>query len=420
MTKVKNLLLGSAGAAVVLTAASAAMAADAPSAMAREPVYRCEDTGFWEIPGTDTCLRISGYMRANYTWVEDGFDGGAIDPSDLIIPEGHTENNTTEFRSRVKTRFDARTQTEYGLLRGYADLEWNEGSNNAGGGQSVTLVNGYIQFGNWLFGRAGSLFDYGAGIDTLTGTDIPGDFGGEASQIRYTQPFGNGFSAAISLEDPEGKGRDSLNGSSTIGAFNSRNEVPDVVANLSARGDWGYAQIIGAYHQSSFINAPAPVSTREDGWAATAAAGFNLPTGEGDIISAAVTYSDGAGKYNNPAPTDYTFNGVTLESVEVLSISGNFTHNWSPVFATSIGAGWADVDYGHTDAVVAGLLAVTGPAGGSGATENEFAVYLTQHWRPVANLDMAVQVQWNERELVGLGNNDADGFGVGFQVQRNF
>ena len=64
MKMVKSLILGSAAG---LLAMGGAQAADLPvKAKAVEYVRICSlyGAGFWYIPGTDTCIRISGYFRA--------------------------------------------------------------------------------------------------------------------------------------------------------------------------------------------------------------------------------------------------------------------------------------------------------------------------------------------------------------------
>ncbi|WP_238720042.1 porin, partial [Nitratireductor alexandrii] len=76
--KIKSLLLGSAAA---LAAVSGARAADAVVIAEPEPVEYvrvCDayGAGFFYIPGTETCLRISGYV-----WYQVGagnYDGDAV------------------------------------------------------------------------------------------------------------------------------------------------------------------------------------------------------------------------------------------------------------------------------------------------------------------------------------------------------
>src|SRR5215475_9005636 len=74
MKLVKSLMLGSAAG---LLAMGGAQAADLPvKAPAVEYVRICSlyGAGFWYIPGTDTCIKIGGYLRVDTT-----FNGGIYD-----------------------------------------------------------------------------------------------------------------------------------------------------------------------------------------------------------------------------------------------------------------------------------------------------------------------------------------------------
>ena len=74
MKMVKSLILGSAAG---LIAMSGAQAADLPvKAKAVEYVRICSlyGAGFFYIPGTDTCIKLGGYLRVDTT-----FNGGAFD-----------------------------------------------------------------------------------------------------------------------------------------------------------------------------------------------------------------------------------------------------------------------------------------------------------------------------------------------------
>ena len=74
MKMVKSLILGSAAG---LVAMSGAQAADLPvKAKAVEYVRICSlyGAGFFYIPGTDTCIKLGGYLRVDTT-----FNGGIYD-----------------------------------------------------------------------------------------------------------------------------------------------------------------------------------------------------------------------------------------------------------------------------------------------------------------------------------------------------
>src|SRR5882672_12569716 len=87
MKMVKSLLLGSAAG---LVAVAGAQAADLPvKAKPVEYVKVCSiyGAGFFYIPGTDTCIKIGGWVRAEYA-----FQSGN---SDLPQNQGGAGNNTS-------------------------------------------------------------------------------------------------------------------------------------------------------------------------------------------------------------------------------------------------------------------------------------------------------------------------------------
>ena len=86
MKMVKSLLLGSAAG---LAAVTGAQAADMPvKARPVEYVRICSlyGEGFFYIPGTDTCLKLGGYLRVQAEYGAGG--GGIVDGSFQMAPQG--------------------------------------------------------------------------------------------------------------------------------------------------------------------------------------------------------------------------------------------------------------------------------------------------------------------------------------------
>src|SRR5580693_7807754 len=115
MKMVKRLLLGSAAG---LVAVSAGQAADLPvKAKPVEYVKVCSlyGAGFYYMPGTDICLKIGGYARAEMTYGGNGnFTQGPI--------QGDVNNRLTSnlvMRARAYITADAREQTAFGTARAY-------------------------------------------------------------------------------------------------------------------------------------------------------------------------------------------------------------------------------------------------------------------------------------------------------------
>ena len=124
MKLVKSLMLGSAAG---LIAMSGAQAADLPvKAKAVEYVRVCSlyGAGFFYIPGTDTCIKLGGYLRVDTT-----FNGGIYDQPawNGDAGQGNRYRDYFSARSRMALTIDTRTATEYGVVRtfGQGDFQFS-------------------------------------------------------------------------------------------------------------------------------------------------------------------------------------------------------------------------------------------------------------------------------------------------------
>src|SRR3984893_6648689 len=291
MKMVKSLILGSAAG---LLAMGGAQAADLPvKAKAVEYVKICSlyGAGFFYIPGTDTCIKLGGYLRVDTT-----FNGSIYDQPAWSGDLGQRNRYYDYFaaRSRMALAVDTRTATEYGVVRTFAQADfqfstlgastYNPNSlntsllqagiaaqygggvvaNNANlldtpGGGYVAVEFVFIQFAGFTFGKSASAYAtpwHGypgnnssfllGGHDTVTGVN----------NIQYTAQFGNGVSATIGLDDPVVFNRTvvanlSLPLTATGGIANAYAGVhaPDVVGNIRIDQAWGLFQISAAAHE---------------------------------------------------------------------------------------------------------------------------------------------------------------------------
>ena len=124
MKLVKSLMLGSAAG---LIAMSGAQAADLPvKAKAVEYVKVCSlyGAGFFYIPGTDTCIKLGGYLRVDTTFNGGIYDGPAWSGD---IGQGNRYRDYFAARSRMALTIDTRTATEYGVVRtfGQGDFQFS-------------------------------------------------------------------------------------------------------------------------------------------------------------------------------------------------------------------------------------------------------------------------------------------------------
>src|SRR5690606_13248835 len=109
---IKSLLLGSAAAAVAVSAQAAdAIIIAEPEPMEYVRICDTYGTGFFYIPGTETCLKVGGYVRYEMRYRD--VDAG-----------GFADGDTFGKFARFAPSFDARTATEWGTLRSFAEVEF--------------------------------------------------------------------------------------------------------------------------------------------------------------------------------------------------------------------------------------------------------------------------------------------------------
>jgi len=355
MKLVKSLLLGSAAA---LVAGAGAQAADLPARKAApvEYVKVCDayGAGFFYIPGTDTCLRISGRAR---------FEGGY--QTSYSRQYGNNIGDTSGYQGRMRINLDARTQTAYGTLRAFVRLDAGARTGYSGVGQSGTqqrigqayagigtdqfgrdsqymnVDKAFIQFAGLTAGRASSFFDFYAHDFEIAGATAGSDIF-STNLLAYTATIGNGLSATISIEDPVFRRTPIFSpfavsptvstgsasnfgitvqptpvfvGPGRFGLVDSieKSRLPDFVGVVRLDQAWGSAQLSAATHElnvgnlSSAANAGGlgagpilvPAHTKNtQGWAIQGGVKINTPfIAPGDALYLQGAYGDGAQLY---------------------------------------------------------------------------------------------------------------------------
>ncbi|OHV60165.1 porin [Mesorhizobium sp. LCM 4577] len=268
---IKSLLLGSAAA---LIAVSGARAADAVTVAEPEPaeyVKICDvyGAGYFYIPGTETCLRIGGYVRYDAS-AGDAYMHGFTGADATDVKTGDTQDTWAK-----NARFTLKTwtgqETELGTLKTYTETRFNygngahtgrlgfDGSDNlassGGTGTSVSLNFAWIQLGGLRVGKDESAFDTFSGYagNVINDTLVP--YGGfDTNVIQYYFDAGNGFSAVVSLEegsdsrftvDANGDGLFTEKYVDYIGVIDSY--VPHVVVGAKYTQGWGAINGVVAY-----------------------------------------------------------------------------------------------------------------------------------------------------------------------------
>ena len=186
---IKSLLLGSAAA---LVAVSGARAADAVVVAEPEPVEYvrvCDvyGTGFYYMPGTETCLKVSGYIRydigvAGPVLVSQSVD--KLDLSKIALSTSTTPTTSALVRPCVLTPAPRPSSapcvaicrsTSSSMPTRVRDLRWirTRRPSDRYTNEEVAINHAYIELGGFLIGKTNSLFTT---FTDYAGTVINDDF----------------------------------------------------------------------------------------------------------------------------------------------------------------------------------------------------------------------------------------------------
>ncbi|OSI68663.1 porin [Bradyrhizobium canariense] len=408
MKVMKGIILASAA----MFVGAGAHAADLPvKAKAIEYVKICSlyGAGFYYIPGTDTCIKLGGYLRADALLATSSdLDFG----SSGVAGARNRLSNYYTTRTRQDLQIDTRTATEYGVVRTFAELvfTWTSGTYSGAGstglngatsytsslgsqvaGGSLGVYYAFIQFAGFTFGKAESQFRTPWAEYPANNIELPGSGGWDpVNQVTYTADFGQGITASFSAQDQVANYTSNIwnvSGATAVGqvtgAYGANDiggsRAPDLVARLRVDQAWGLFQASVAAHDNhaAYYGASEVTGHPDDkwGWAGQLALSIkNLPTGPGDTINLTGVYTYGASRYNfqDYMSTAYAIYGGTnvagayqslgiggvsdsvfvagagQELTTTYGFNGGYTHNWDPYWNSSVFGAWAAVRYNNT------------------------------------------------------------------------
>jgi Porin subfamily len=303
MTLIKSILLGSAAGIIAVASAEAA---DLPTRKAApvEYVKICNVGGItgWTLPGSDTCVKFSGYITAQFTggnlgtqynWGSVADAAGIISVTNpalgaalgglndtrltqrVLIAASPAQQNTSFYRDetgwsiRTNFGFDMASNTAYGPLIGHFDInvDASNGFDALEGPPEPNIAylnTGYLTWAGITAGKAQSFFSFTGGGDNFANFFSPDRKGfNEPYLMAYTASFGGGFSATFSAESPGSVGA-SGGGTQETGAAGANQgpiggydpatigfggmRWPDFVGALHVKQGWGEAQLSGVIH----------------------------------------------------------------------------------------------------------------------------------------------------------------------------
>ena len=461
MKTVKTLLLGTAAGFMAIAGANAA---DLPGKAGPAEYVRVCDTygaGFFFIPGTDTCLRIGGNVQVNYLANLSGVGRNApiVQPASATTGapaltgfrygSGYFDWQTNSAVSAT-VNLDARSNTEYGMLRSFAAFTVGRGSASGAFGSgnfimsgvsqhpqasNISLTSAFIQFAGFTFGLAQSFFNF------TNPVSIGAQFGvtnANTTLLAYTAAFGSGFSATLSVENalyrriqnadywavaynsPTAGTAAVVNAGTQFGLVRppsgaggltyGPHSMPDIVLNLRVDQGWGSAQIMGAIRQlndfgpSASNVAPAALTGKAgDKFGFAVGAGLRLDLNmlsRGSVLWLQGAYTDGAldyvTRYGNDVSSNRNANtgnsstdSFGLPMRDAIVAGGRI----QTVKAWSLNGGFR---YFWTpsvrSAIFGGYTDVNYPVAASIIDWKMYQVGINTIWSPVRNLDLGLEV----------------------------
>lgn len=316
---IKSLLLGSAAALIAVSSAHAADVVVAePEPVEYVRVCDAYGAGYFYIPGTETCLRLSGYVRSDIKGGDNVY----------ASTRGAVRRDTYAWRTRAALRFSTASETELGTLRTFTELrsQWSNGANyDAANEDQTELRFAYIELGGVRVGLDESIFNHWTGyFGNVINDDIADRYAyARTNVISYTFNAGNGFSAILGLEqgNRDAVGTVELTDGTFYDVSTKINDyTPNIVGGLKYVQGWGSLSAVVAY--DSFYEEWAGKIRGDfnvtDQWSLWVMGGYKS---SGDLYIA-----DGTGTYTNSKGIAGQYNYFNYRAK---SIYGDWEGDWA-------------------------------------------------------------------------------------------
>ena len=442
MKKINRLLLGTAAGIVAVTGAQAADLPVKAKPVQYVKICTLYGEGWYYIPGSDTCIRLGGYIRADYAWNANGartpFYSGGNGAKDRTVAEFST-------RHRLNITMDTRTQSQYGTLRTLTSLHVQ----NENQSESFNAARAFIQWAGFSFGRMQSFQDTWAISDSwhYAQQQNNSDTGANGvNSIAYTWELGNGMTLTLGADETRRKSLSNLSVASTVkvGAEPTSTfageRFPDPFLAFKVDQAWGYwaTSVVAHDVRATYYNTVCaaaqtiPCGSPGDkiGWAIQTGAEFKLPMiAAGDRFGFTARYSQGAsgfgggsnlssadlfGSGNNVA-VGFITDGIyvdqqAIQLTTVWTVGAGFEHYWTPELKTSFTGAYSKTAYNGT-ATTLWSGAVCGVAGTGAVTQTGlnsvplanctpnygfFQGGVRTQWSPIAGFFLGVDVGYTK------------------------
>ena len=393
--------------------------------------------GSFKLPGSDTSMKIGGFLRADFTYDFDTNSDALGDGSFYfsVIPLDNTAgaNKDGEFRfTSRQTWIDITTSTpsEYGEITTYVAINFSRGGTPRPtftdteftlNGFTPKLVESYGTIGPLLVGQTVSTFsDYSSYPTTLDWFNTVGETWIYQTQIRYTHDLGDGMVLKLALENPELHAVATNVGAAVstrasaltsvsdfaqttaatgTGAGGGPDSYPDAVIKLEYDQSWGHLGLGAVFRNLEFDNG-AGAQDSALGWGTII--GLWLPTFGDDSLNASLIYGEGVGRYVFGGLTDALIRNVTsggtpdVDPVTTWGWHVGYQHWWTDSLASNAVFGWVHTEIDVLDAFGPGQRGVAS----FDTNENIQSVHANILWYPADPVTIGLEYIFGARDAI--------------------
>lgn len=375
--------------------------------------------GSWKLPGSDTSISFSGYVKADSFFTFNAPStaiGDSFVLSNIPIKDTAANKQGGDFRMhsrQSRIRFETRTPTDWGNLvtRIEGDFFGPAGNQRVSNSDSFRIRQAYGVLGPVLAGQTQSTFmDADTFAEMVDNFGPSGDTNIRQTQIRYTAELGDGMALDGSLENPEA----TVTAPTGNVSVNRVDQMPDVIARFRYKASWGAVNVSGVARYFDYNNG---IASDDSAFGGGFHGGVTFKTFGKDTLKGTFNYGPGIGRYIRTSANGNTDTRVTCANGSTTFTNGcgadlsvntmmggwaSYTHWWGDNIRSNVIYGWF-----HSDVEVAEL-----GNGANGQNRNLQNAAVNLIWNPVSKVAIGLEYMYGWRYLAKAATN-------GGQMQGN-
>ncbi|WP_242333699.1 MULTISPECIES: DcaP family trimeric outer membrane transporter [Anaeromyxobacter] len=357
--------------------------------------------GEFKIPGTNTTLKLNGFVELDATYDFSGADEDirGDDWASFLefqpLDRGERDKDRLYVTARTsRVGLTTTTPTDHGnlVVRVEGDFNspsaFNYSTEATTNGTNFRIRHAYGEYAGFLVGQTWANFmDLGSLPDTVD-FNPHGAFALTRSPgVRYTANFG-GPTLAVALENPQSLVLNTEKAPGTLTVGREFDRYPDVSANLTVPFSLGHLNLRAVTFEYQGRTAAGVHDSR---WAWGAGVSGSVKLGKLDSVVWSVQGGDGIGRYMfTTLFQGAAFVGNDIEMWSAVAYHVGLTHNWSPTFRSNLI--WTQTFFDKDDALAAEL-------GDPLSNKRIDAGYVNSFYSPVKNVELGLEYAYGRRTV---------------------